>query len=665
MSAFSRLLRRVDVLSLDIFDTALGRRCARPVDAFVAMREQLVAAHGVTFAGFVEARQAAEREARGLAWERRQAEDTTLDEIYEMLGAHRPEWAAHADTLPALEMEVERRLLYPLPRAREMIAEARRAGKRIIFVSDMYLPKAFCEERLRANGFDDFDALYVSSDAGLLKNTGSLFAHVLRDLGLAGHRVLHVGDNPRADGEQARKHGIQTLAVSKAADLMHRFPRNPWQAVLDKPGRTARESLLAGLSARGCLREEIAEDPFWYRIGYQIAGPVLYGYLRFIIGKIRGRGLPRLYFLSRDGYILKRVYERMTAEAEDCPPAGYLYASRRALNFAALTELDERTENWLAEGIRLTVGQFLQRIGLDPETYTDAIRAAGFRGPEHPVVEGAEYRWLRDLYHRILPALREAAQGERAAYVDYLRAEGALDADPLVLVDVGWMTSIQHSLAKMIRSAGRNPGIEGYYVGTYREAVHRRDANCTHTNYLLDYGHPESAFRTIRHCVGLLEFFFAAPEHTFLRMTRGPGGEPVPEFAPFHENEKDLAALRQIHAGIEEFAAEMTAAAPFPGPEVLPGEALTLIHRLLAKPTREEAARLGDIHYADGYGAFFNHAFMARPSGIAGLGLNKEKWKSEFKRTHWPRGYYERLNPVGRWLFRRFHPNMKFVKGFE
>ncbi len=665
MSDFSRLLRGADVLSLDIFDTALGRRCALPVDVFVTMREELVAAHGDTFTGFVEARQAAEREARGLAWERRQAEDTNLDEIYEVLANRNPQWAAQAATLPALETEVERRMLYPLPRAREMIAEARREGKRVIFVSDMYLPKAFCEERLRANGFDDYDALYVSSDTGLLKNTGSLFARVLHDLDVAGDRVLHVGDNPRTDGEQARKHGIRTLAVSKAADLTHRFPRNPWQAVFDKPGRTARESLLAGLSARGCLCEDSAEDPFWYRIGYQIAGPVLYGYLRFIIDKIRNRGLPRLYFLSRDGYILKRVYERMTAEADDCPPAGYLYASRRALNFAALTELDERTENWLAEGIRLTVGQFLQRIGLDPEAHADAIRAVGFRGPDHPVVEGAEYIWLRNLYRSILPALREAAEAERSAYIDYLHTEGALEADPLVLVDVGWMTSIQHSLAKMIRSTGRDPAIEGYYVGTYREAVHRRDAKCAHINYLLDYGQPESAFRTIRHCVGLLEFFFAAPEHTFLRMKRDTDGKPVPELAPFHENEKDLPALRQIHAGIEEFAAEATAAAPFPGPEVRPEEALALLHRLLAEPTREEAARLGDIHYADGYGAFFNHTFMARPSGIAHLGLSKDKWKREFKATHWPRGYYTRLSLLERSLFRCLHPKMKFVKGYE
>jgi predicted HAD superfamily hydrolase len=662
MKDFESALQPVDVLSLDIFDTALGRRYALPVDVFVAIRGHLVASRGQTFARFVEARQEAENVARGFAWNRRQAEDTHLAEIYEALLIAHPEWTPWADELPALEMAYERRALYPLPFAQQAIARARALGKRVIFVSDMYLPKAFCEEMLRSNGFDDFDALYVSSDCGLLKNTGSLYRHVLAELQLPGERILHVGDNPHADGKRATEHGLHTYALKKAIDLLERFPQNPWKPLRQKPGREPRESLFLGLSARGCLREDFVADPFWYRIGYQIAGPLIYGYVRFIIGQTRGRGLAKIFFLSRDGYILRRVYERLTADQPDCPPAGYLYASRRALNFAALTELNESMENWLAEGIGLSVGQFLQRIGLDPNAHLEAIGEVGFKGPNQRVVEGADYTALRLLYRKILPTLQSAAATERAAYLAHLRAEGALSADPLVIVDVGWMTSIQHSLTRMIRQAGRDPQIEGYYIGTYHEAAQRRDERSTHRNYLLDYGQPNHAFATIRHCVCLLEFFFAAPEHTFLRMEEKADGTLRPEFAPLHENQEDLPALRLLHEGIEEYAAQMAASAPFPGPEVRPHEALALLHRLLAQPTKEEAERLGEIRYADGYGAFFFHTRMARPSGFRRLGLSKSKWKKEFRLTHWPKGYYTRLGRVEKWLLRRFCPKMDFVK---
>ena len=76
MKDFESALQPVDVLSLDIFDTALGRRYALPVDVFVAIRGHLVASRGQTFARFVEARQEAENVARGFAWNRRQAEET-------------------------------------------------------------------------------------------------------------------------------------------------------------------------------------------------------------------------------------------------------------------------------------------------------------------------------------------------------------------------------------------------------------------------------------------------------------------------------------------------------------------------------------------------------------------------------------------------------------
>ena len=342
-------------------------------------------------------------------------------------------------------MAYERRALYPLPFAQQAIARARALGKRVIFVSDMYLPKAFCEEMLRSNGFDDFDALYVSSDCGLLKNTGSLYRHVLAELQLPGERILHVGDNPRPMAN-ARPNTVCTPTPSKKPSICSSaFPKTRGSPSAKSPGANARESLFLGLSARGCLREDFVADPFWYRIGYQIAGPLIYGYVRFIIGQTRGRGLAKIFFLSRDGYILRRVYERLTADQPDCPPAGYLYASRRALNFAALTELNEGMENWLAEGIGLSVGQFLQRIGLDPNAHLEAIGEVGFKGPNQRVVEGADYTALRLLYRKILPTLQSAAASERAAYLAHLRAEGALSADPLVIVDVGWMTSIQHS----------------------------------------------------------------------------------------------------------------------------------------------------------------------------------------------------------------------------
>ena len=663
--AFERLLAQADVLSLDIFDTTLGRRCARPDDVFSIIEERLVASYGEALAGFARHRAQADGLARRQAWERRQAEEVRLSDIYEALMETHPDWPVSGRELMDLELGTEKHLLYPLSQAKKWIAAARMQGKGVIFISDMYLPKGFVEDSLRENGFDDFDALFLSSEEGVLKYSGKLFQRALQSLNIEPEKLLHMGDNTRTDITQPRKLGIRALQVPKAHDQLHRFPDNPLQQLDGDRKRSREESLLLGLSARGCLEEQSQPDPLWYRFGYQVGGPLVHGYIQFLMKRLQGRGIEKVYFLSRDGFILKQAYELLCAGSPDYPAADYLFASRRALNFAGITELDKKSENWLAEGIHLTVGDFLKRVGLSPESFLDPIRESGFSGPQQTVVEGQDYSNLRGLYHRILPDILEAAAGEREVYLDYLRSKGVLGANPFVMVDVGWMTSIQHSFARMLH--GVDPGlcIEGYYLGTYPEAIQRSGPQSTHVHYLMEYGQPQQALDTIRHCVCLLEFFFAAPEHTFLRMRRDPEKGFVPELAPFHENSADLRKLQRMHDGILDYIGQMSAAGNGDPIAISPEIVLQLLHRYLANPTAREAGELGEIHYADGYGSYFHHTRMARPSGLWRLGLSKRKWKRDFKASHWPMGYYRRLKPWEKVLLRLLHPSARFSKPHE
>lgn len=659
-------LAKADVLSLDVFDTLLGRRCAAPEDVFHMMEAELCVRHGDALAGFAAARAGVDSRARRRAWDQHQREEITLQEIYTVLLEDHPGWGLTVADLMELEQAHERSQLYPLERGLEWIRAARAVGKQVIFVSDMYLAEDFCRRALQENGYTDYDRLYLSSTVGKLKHTGNLFAHVVADLGIQPDKILHVGDNPHSDGKQARKHGLRSVVVPKTAELLGRVEAHPLAALRGKPHRSAAESALLGLLARGCLREDAFEDPFWYRMGYQFGGPLLLGYVRFIMSRLRGRGIEKVYFLSRDGFILKQVYDLLSAghPAGELPESCYLYASRRALNFAAITAIDPATENWLAEGIRLTVADFLQRIHIDPQQHLEAIRSCGFTGPEHAVVGGHEYTNLRQLYHVLEGPIVDAAATERAAYIDYLKSNGVTEQSPLVLVDVGWMTSIQHSFSRLLESAFPQLKVEGFYIGSYPEARQRSSERSRHHHYLMEYGQPAEAMRIIRHCVCLLEFFFAAPEKTFLRIERAADGTLRPVCADKHENERDLPALAQIHDGILEFVREAHALAPRCSFEIAPEWPLALLQRLLGNPTAEEAERLGELQYADGYGAYFHHTCMARPSGWRALGLSKRDWKREFKATHWPMGYYKRLGPLEQWLFRRLHPHARFDKPY-
>ena len=65
-----------------------------------------------------------------------------------------------------------------------------------------------------------------------------------------------------------------------------------------------------------------------------VTAPVLFCYVRFILDSAAEHNIHRIYFLSRDGYILKQIAD-VIAERENLPvKTSYLYVSRYSLRNA-------------------------------------------------------------------------------------------------------------------------------------------------------------------------------------------------------------------------------------------------------------------------------------------------------------------------------------------
>ncbi|AOX01880.1 MAG: hypothetical protein F6K50_31420 [Moorea sp. SIO3I7] len=81
-------------------------------------------------------------------------------------------------------------------------------------------------------------------------------------------------------------------------------------------------------------------------------------------------GIDKILFLSRDGYIMHKVYYLLAGYRDNSPRAEYMYASRGALNIPSIFELNDVAMDFLASGTGiLTVSQFLERIDIDPKQY--------------------------------------------------------------------------------------------------------------------------------------------------------------------------------------------------------------------------------------------------------------------------------------------------------
>lgn len=285
-------LAAYDVVTFDVFDTLLLRPLARPEDAFYLLGARL---------GYPDLRRLriqAEEEARRRKEVAAGSREVTLEEIWAVL-------APETGLSPEEGMAAERRLEFDLCRANPyflpVVAALRRQGKTLAVLSDMYLEEETVAALLDRCGFGTFDACLVSGERGSSKSGGGLYRLAQKLLG-PGRACAHVGDDPWADQRQAE-------AAGWAA-----FPyRNVHRA--GTPYRAEDMSPIVGSLYRGLVNTRLhngaeLHSRAW-EYGYVYGGLFAVGYCRFVEQLRRELGADRLLFLSRDGAVLLRVYQRL------------------------------------------------------------------------------------------------------------------------------------------------------------------------------------------------------------------------------------------------------------------------------------------------------------------------------------------------------------------
>lgn len=322
------IIAHVKVVSFDIFDTLLSRPYSKPADLFLHIEEM----SGMN--DFMNKRVEAEKRARKR--HKRQA-DVTLDQIYEELDVK----YIH---LKQEELQYERALLYPKTDARKIYDEAVRQGKVIIAVSDMYLPQDFLEAVLKEKGYTGISRVFVSNQENCCKGDGRLFQRVLKSLGIKPEDMVHIGDNYEADKKAPERLGIK--ACHRPSDVQSMFD-NPAMAKFKSfadANQSLASSLLTGIYARHYAKS-MHSNPFM-QLGYFLGGPLAVGYCLHIHKVAKDRGNDAILFVSRDGYALHKIYQKLFPGDI---PSYYIYASRKLILRNSINYKNEKYFNNVCE----------------------------------------------------------------------------------------------------------------------------------------------------------------------------------------------------------------------------------------------------------------------------------------------------------------------------
>lgn len=652
MEDLKELISSVSLVSFDIFDTAILRAVQKPVDLFLIVAEQFTQNTDIIIDDFKGKRIQAEKISRDQVWEAQQHTEVTLDEIYESLTNNFDVPYQDAQQLKHLELEIERQCCLQNPFMFELYQYCRAQGKNIIFTSDIYLPEELIQSILNNAGYKHYEYLFVSSFHNKTKSTGVLFQHVLDTFDCEGDDILHIGDNYQTDVKMAQKFGINAFYYEKCLDV----------ALKNKSFLTKQQTVLAGVPAlEGSIylatiinhsfpyRQNTAismpaEKDFWYTQGYEKIGIFYLGFASWLMTQLQKDSMEKVYFLSRDGFIMQKVYEKLKNTGFSCSASSeYLYASRRALNVPSIQTLDDQDINFLISGTsRITVKAFLSRIGLDAMCYQQQCLQAGFESIEHIVNTGKDYEQLRQLFKLLEGTIKSVATEEIQALHAYFKQKGLLDCKKVAFVDIGWHGSLQRSLKKLLALMGAEPEIKGYYLGTFPPAQDIVRQGHPMSAYLCEQGEPDSLYQFIQQCVEIFELIHGAPHGSVIKM-QNRNEELSCVFDQDIDKNGKWKKVEKIQQGALDFIDDYLKAWSLLKHKVVNKElAIAPIGRLLAHPGKQEAINYGNLEHAEGYGDVYIKRFIAKPQNLLLKLFMPHKLLRDYRQSFWRVGFLKR-----------------------
>lgn len=488
-------------VSFDIFDTALLRPFYHPKDLFRMLDRRFAEAFPEERRTFAQIRVKAEEELREEKISGRAShggtghaglqEEIGIREIYRKISEYTGMDAEQSKAWMREEMLAEKRFCKARESLQNLYRAARHCGKRLYFTSDMYFGRAFLEELLKENGYEDFEEVLVSSEENATKRTGTLYAALMRRSGCRGEEILHIGDNWETDILSARNYRIEACFYPRAVDCIQYNISDIKTTHSCGPYKEAGGSIvnyekalgfLGTRSALAVAANRLYDNPFisfheWSEmnaspqfLGYYAVGMHLLGFTKWLAEAAGAGGYDTLAFTARDGWLPLEAYRVFQEYLKGLPEAGYFYTSRKAGAACGLQTEDGISALWpcinaksctpeafigmLAPVLEECGAEFYQEHGIRPEepfsTYTEFCRVGKIL---------AEKKFSREKAERYRACVK--------AYLEpLLRGKAAV-------VDIGYSGRTQELLTGLL---GKE--IDAFYVHVNDDSCAERESRC-------------------------------------------------------------------------------------------------------------------------------------------------------------------------------------------
>ena len=602
---YENIIKRIskkEYVSFDIFDTLIKRDVKKPTDVFSIIE------HNYKIYDFYKRRIEAEKIAR------KGKVDTTIDEIYDIYNELYLNNINEAEKIKKIEKQVEYELCVQNKLLKKVYDFCIENNKKVYLISDMYLSSEILKEILEKNGYSKYEKLYVSCEYNKTKANGELYKYVIQELGVHTNKLIHIGNDIKTDYIMALKNKISTVKVKTKTYT----------------GNSLLDVFLSNHKSNS--------SNFYYDFGYSNFGPLLYGFCLWLKENVKKNDIDNIYFLARDGYIIKKAYEMIFGELDNIY---YLEASRRSLRVPYLSQKDSIDE--MLEELPLprqtNMIQIFDALGLELDMYSDKIKENGYSVERFYLREKVlKEEGFKNLISSIKDDIIANSISENEVLKNYLKKNNFSKRN--AIVDIGWGGSMQKYLRNIFDTLPgyENKELVGFYFGLTEKAKGKLSSTNTANAYVFD-NYNYSSEELERPFVGLFESLFLEPKGSVKKYHINTENL-VERYQYEYINDSgevldDVDKIHNIQQGALGFIEEYMSTAISRYSKMDSEAAFKNLFSVGINPKLDQLEKLGSI-------VFFNNGFkekLAKPDCILKYLMSPMKFKKDFLNSQWKTGF--------------------------
>lgn len=249
------------------------------------------------------------------------------------------------------------------------------------------------------------------------------------------------------------------------------------------------------------------EKEYFEKFGYESFGPILLNFSKWLYNQCKKKNIKKIYFLSRDGYILKRAFDSLNYDDVE---TFYLYASRRAVIVPSLNKLKNTADifNSITFGNKIKMKYFIKKVGLEDIDLSSIISKYNINVNDELDTENFKIKYHQFL-EEIFPIIVKNSKEEEKNMHSYL--ENNKFNGKVAIVDIGWYGTMQEALDKI----NDDTEIHGFYLGVY---PYKKFKNPNRINgFIFSHDHDQNLYEKFRNFIQIFEFMTLARDGSLKR----------------------------------------------------------------------------------------------------------------------------------------------------